>query len=232
MLFAFLFAAVVSGSLGHYLRFLGEDWRLFEVWVAFCILSLGSLGISSLGTEGTESMLYGALGGGGGLFCFLAARCSPTLLGLQPCRSIWVLRAVFVGLFTVLASMVWVLGLEALGWKAEEQHLVKEMVQVVGETRILLLVYTIIGAPLIEELLFRGFFWRALRARIPFRAALLINAFLFGALHLDSPHTVPFLMCFGAVLVWLRDASGSLLPSILAHVLNNALVCLTVIYEV
>ena len=230
MVLAFMLAAAVSGLLGKYLRFLGENWRLFEVWVAFCVLSLSSLGISALGPDTTEAMLYGALGGGGAFLVFLFMRCRPELLGLCRCDARWLFRSAVVAVFTVAASMLWILLLDAVGWKGEDQLLVQEMADVTGDERNLLFLYTIVGAPIIEEFLFRGFFWKPLREHVPFSGALIINAALFGALHFDTPHTVPFLMGFGAVLVWLRVSSGSLLPALSAHVLNNGLVCLTVVY--
>ncbi len=80
-------------------------------------------------------------------------------------------------------------------------------------------------APLAEETFFRGFFFGALRNwRGPWPAALLTGA-VFGAIHVGSAPVV-FLLplgIFGVALCVLRWRTGSLLPCISLHAINNAL---------
>ena len=80
-------------------------------------------------------------------------------------------------------------------------------------------------APLAEETFFRGFFFGALRNwRGPWPAALLTGA-VFGAIHVGSAPVV-FLLplaIFGVALCIVRWQTGSLLPCISLHAINNAL---------
>ena len=87
-----------------------------------------------------------------------------------------------------------------------------------------LLLVTVL-APIAEEFFFRGFFFTALRSwRGPWIAAA-ITGIVFGAIHLGSSEIefiVP-LMAFGFVLCMLYWRTGSLLPPIALHALNNGL---------
>lgn len=80
-------------------------------------------------------------------------------------------------------------------------------------------------APFAEETFFRGFFFGALRNwRGPWPAAVLTGA-VFGAIHVGSAPVV-FLLplaIFGFVLCLVRWRTGSLLPCIALHAINNAL---------
>jgi len=76
---------------------------------------------------------------------------------------------------------------------------------------------TIVLAPLIEELLFRGTLFRSLRVRFgPGKAALLSSA-LFGVAHSDS--VAVFISAMACVLVYTR--TRSLWAAVALHALNN-----------
>ncbi len=74
-------------------------------------------------------------------------------------------------------------------------------------------------APLGEELIFRGFFYRALRMRLGVWPALLITSLAFSALH---PSLGPYLVLSGAFCL-AYEWTGSLWTSILLHGLWNLL---------
>jgi len=80
-------------------------------------------------------------------------------------------------------------------------------------------------APLAEETFFRGYFFGALRNwRGPWPAALITGLF-FGGIHVfgtDVVFLVP-LAILGFMLCVVRERTGSLLPCIALHALNNAL---------
>ena len=77
----------------------------------------------------------------------------------------------------------------------------------------------VIGAPLAEEILFRGYGLARIRELGGERRALLLSALDFALSH----HWVqwPFIFLFGLVLAWLVIQTGSLWPALLAHALNN-----------
>jgi len=80
-------------------------------------------------------------------------------------------------------------------------------------------------APIAEETFFRGYFFGALRNwRGPWPAALLTGA-VFGGIHVgsaDAVFLVP-LAVLGVMLCIVRWRTGSLLPCIALHAINNAL---------
>jgi membrane protease YdiL (CAAX protease family) len=81
----------------------------------------------------------------------------------------------------------------------------------------------VIAAPISEEVCFRGFLFGGLRSRLPRLAAALISALIFGALHATTGiSAVPPLIAFGFVLALLYEKTGSIVPGILLHMLNNS----------
>jgi membrane protease YdiL (CAAX protease family) len=82
-----------------------------------------------------------------------------------------------------------------------------------------------ISAPLAEEFFFRGFVFGALFQRTGFWPAALISALLFGAVHLGGGTPViyvPLLAALGLGLALLFWRTGSLVPGISLHSLNNS----------
>ena len=80
-----------------------------------------------------------------------------------------------------------------------------------------------IAAPLSEELLFRGFLFGGLREKLPRWPAALIAGAIFGSLHaLTGISAVPQLIAFGVILCLLYEKTGSIVPAIVLHVLNNS----------
>ncbi|NOS81891.1 MAG: CPBP family intramembrane metalloprotease [Nitrospira sp.] len=86
----------------------------------------------------------------------------------------------------------------------------------------------VVFAPLFEELAFRGLLFAILRRKFSFLPAALISAGVFGIAH--GYGWVGLLsVCWSGVLwAWIYEKTGSLLPGILAHAINNLLVCLAV----
>ena len=86
----------------------------------------------------------------------------------------------------------------------------------------------VVFAPLFEELAFRGLLFAILRRKFSFLPAALISAGIFGIAH--GYGWVGLLsVCWSGVLwAWIYEKTGSLLPGILAHAINNLLVCLAV----
>jgi membrane protease YdiL (CAAX protease family)/uncharacterized RDD family membrane protein YckC len=81
-----------------------------------------------------------------------------------------------------------------------------------------------VAAPIAEEVFFRGMLFGGLRRRLSTIPAAAISAAVFGALHASTGITaVPPLIVFGFVLALLYERTGSLVPGIAAHALNNAL---------
>ena len=76
---------------------------------------------------------------------------------------------------------------------------------------------------LCEEVLFRGALLRGLASRIPPSAALLIASAMFSVYHFNLVQ-MPATFTLGLVLGVLALRAGSILPSVIAHFFNNAMV--------
>jgi membrane protease YdiL (CAAX protease family) len=83
-------------------------------------------------------------------------------------------------------------------------------------------------APICEETFFRGYVFTGLRGRYGRLVAYPVSALLFSGIHFNLPALIPILvMALG--LAFLYDRSGSVVPGIIAHGLNNS-VALTLLY--
>jgi membrane protease YdiL (CAAX protease family) len=80
----------------------------------------------------------------------------------------------------------------------------------------------VIAAPVSEEICFRGMLFGGLREKLPRVAAALLCGLIFGALHAITGITaVPPLIVFGFLLALLYERTGSILPGMILHMLNN-----------
>jgi membrane protease YdiL (CAAX protease family) len=86
----------------------------------------------------------------------------------------------------------------------------------------------IVVAPVVEEIFFRGFFYRALRTRLGALSAAAIDGVVFGSIHFQFDGAeglliLPPLMLLGFVYCLVYEKTGSLFPVIGLHAFNNAL---------
>jgi membrane protease YdiL (CAAX protease family) len=90
--------------------------------------------------------------------------------------------------------------------------------------QVLLIVF---AAPLSEEVCFRGMLFGGLRTKLPRIAAALLCGVIFGGLHaLTGVSAVPPLIAFGFILALLYEKTGSVVPGIILHMLNNSVALL------
>lgn len=87
-----------------------------------------------------------------------------------------------------------------------------------------------------EEFFFRGYLFGALRARTTPATAILATALLFGFFHVVTPNPLASERLVSSTLVglllgWVRWRSGSLLPGMLVHALNNGFIILLAYYK-
>lgn len=89
-----------------------------------------------------------------------------------------------------------------------------------GAGRVVMVLALVLGAPLVEELFFRGLLQRSLVRRLRPVVGILITAVVFGLTHYD-PAALPGLVVFGVVLGVLAHRYGRLGPAVVAHVAFN-----------
>lgn len=92
-----------------------------------------------------------------------------------------------------------------------------------------LIIFGIVVAPMIEEIIFRGFLQSALKNSFRGRYAIVISASLFAAVHMD---VFAFIQIFilGMLLGYLYEKTQTLMASIVVHVLHNSLTLVFLLY--
>jgi membrane protease YdiL (CAAX protease family) len=80
----------------------------------------------------------------------------------------------------------------------------------------------VVIAPVIEEVLFRGYLQNALMRHMPPLAAIAVAALAFGVIHFQ-PYALLPLALLGAAFGYIYHRTGSLYANILLHAANNAI---------
>jgi membrane protease YdiL (CAAX protease family) len=108
----------------------------------------------------------------------------------------------------------------------------RPIVRLFGDQWVLALLVVGVGAPLSEELLFRGFLLSALaRSRLRFAGAALVTTFLWTALHAGySVAGLLEVLLIGLFFSWLLWRTGSLLVPIFCHAFYNTLIVIVLRY--
>lgn len=88
--------------------------------------------------------------------------------------------------------------------------------------RLILALEIAVLVPFVEELVFRGFMWDALRRWVSLPTTWLISSAIFCVYHMDPLQSVAIVPT-ALMLGWLRWSSGSLWPAVVLHMANNAL---------
>lgn len=99
--------------------------------------------------------------------------------------------------------------------------------------------YTVVFAPLVEEIVFRGTLFRPLRTKYGFIVAALVSSFIFGFMHVAASlgsgdfldllniiiyATISFFLCLA------YEVTGSIYSSVLLHFFNNIVSVLIIIF--
>lgn len=83
--------------------------------------------------------------------------------------------------------------------------------------------------PITEEVFFRGFLYGALRKRLGIASAVIISGFLFSFLHINLLGFISIL-ALGIFLAYMREKTGSLIPSITVHIVHNSAMTLMMFF--
>jgi membrane protease YdiL (CAAX protease family) len=155
------------------------------------------------------------------LFASISSRPLPEQFGLRPTRfwpAVGWIAVAFAAFYVV--TLVWV---AILGVSPDDTKLPDEL-GVKDSTYALLAVAFLVAvvAPMAEEFFFRGFLFGALRGYLKLWPAALITGLVFGLIHFKPEFLAP-LAVLGVALCLLYAQTGSLLPCIALHSLNNSL---------
>ncbi len=87
---------------------------------------------------------------------------------------------------------------------------------VMGDNFAMMFVGTVLVAPVVEEVIFRGLAYTRMKQGMPAAVAMVLSALLFGAAH-GQLLWMLYTAVFGMVLAWVLERTGSLFPCILLH---------------
>jgi membrane protease YdiL (CAAX protease family) len=133
-------------------------------------------------------------------------------------------RSAFLWMVVALIAYLVLLGLYSLFVVEPEQE---DIAESFGPVPIQVLLIAI-AAPFSEELCFRGMLFGGLRERLPVVPAALIAGVVFGLLHaFTGLSAVPPLAILGVIFCLLYEKTGSIVPGILLHALNNSVALLS-----
>jgi membrane protease YdiL (CAAX protease family) len=219
------------------------DWPL---WTAFAALFAGFLaanllgavvyGIASanghdepgdapIGYVVTAQLLFSAcLVGAAVGFARMSGRVTPATFGLRTTRLGPAVGWAFAAYATYLVgSLIW---LNALNVDDEQDSITERLADdPTTATVVGLAIFAVVVAPIVEEVVFRGFIFNVMRGKLPVVWAAIVTGLLFGLVHVfGSP--IEFLLplaLLGTVLCLLYWKTGSLLPCIAVHALNNCI---------
>ena len=82
---------------------------------------------------------------------------------------------------------------------------------------------------LCEELMFRGYILGSMTAKYKMSSAVIVSAVIFGLYHMSASKFLTTTI-LGVLLCFIAVQSGSILPGMLMHFINNALSCIVMFY--
>jgi uncharacterized protein len=149
-----------------------------------------------------------------------------------------VLIGVGVGVLSLLANAALSAAFQSLGITPDQSSQFP-IFQADYTGQILFLIGAAIIAPIGEEVLFRGYVFNAIRQTFGGRAwgvplAYLLSALLFAGVHsLEVTQGLIGLLAplfvIGLLLAWIMHRTGSLLPCIIAHAINNGIAVIALV---
>jgi membrane protease YdiL (CAAX protease family) len=172
--------------------------------------------VNSIGTLAVDVSVVGAVVGIAGL----AAPPRPWHFGLRGAR----LGQALGAMAAAAAAFIAFAAIYGAAVQPDNPQTVVEDLGVDRSTELLVAgaFVVIFVAPICEELFFRGFVFRVLRLRMSFWPAAVLSGVLFGVVH--PPLVVmPVLAVLGVAFCWVYERTGSLIPGIAMHALNNTI---------
>lgn len=94
-------------------------------------------------------------------------------------------------------------------------------------------IFVTIFGPIFEEIFFRGFVYSAFKKKIGVLGGIFASSLLFSLLHTNLIGLLP-IMALGILLTYLYERTGSLIPSMVVHIIHNTgmMACVFLIKEI
>jgi len=96
-------------------------------------------------------------------------------------------------------------------------------------TRVMLLIFGGFGAPIAEEIFFRGYVFGVFKRSGFIATGIIISAAMFAMAHFSDIYNIPAIFVFGVTMAWVYHRTGSLAASMTAHAINNCFAILLLV---
>jgi len=164
-------------------------------------------------------------------FVFYRNRASWYDLGI---RSFNLLKGVFLLIFGIIVTFIIHITYNAIfrsiiPWDTGQTKIM-QLIENENISIIMLFIVAVIIAPFCEELFFRGFLYPAFKKKMRVLPAMFLSSILFAVFHFE-PAVLILLLGMGFVLAFIYEKTGSLIPSILLHLLYN-LAAIIILFQI
>jgi len=152
--------------------------------------------------------------------------------GLRSFSSKYLIYVVFFNIFFFGTTFLYDTFLTATGFKPNTQ--INDYLNIFGKDLfglVLLGITIVILAPIVEEVVFRGFLFGYLDKRYGFFVGALISSFIFASIHIYFIQ-FPMFLLIGFGLGYIAKRSGSIWPSVFAHFVNNGVLFVIMILTI
>lgn len=148
----------------------------------------------------------------------------PVYLGLNHHIRGWQLTKyallAIMGIFAVIALMILISYFGPVNEKSPYEDLTPEKIEAIR-------FFALATAPIVEEIVFRGFIQSTLYKYFRPVGTILLTALIFAMLHTTyygTPMAIVYVISLGLLFSTIRHFSGSVIPGMIGHLFNNFLV--------
>lgn len=170
------------------------------------------------------------------VFYFVAVKYNLSLVTLG-LNSFNYISSFFLSIVAVFAFLVLTLGYQQIlnffGIKIPSQE--QQLLQFFGKSSLSLIaifLITVVIAPVVEEIFFRGFLYQAIKNNYGVNPAIWISATVFALFHFGVLVALPMFILIGAMLAYFFERYKSIYASIMLHAINNFVGFLGILYLV
>lgn len=204
----------------------GDAWLVIAI-TAVAVIYIGSMAQLSMGVTGivlTQLIIIG--------IPFTAAwyskRSFVKTFKLKGCRPVMVIGSILLILGTIMLGIL-LTAFTGQIFTESAENVDISMEQLLGDDFVVSLILVAVVPAICEEVMFRGYILSAMEGRYKSAKAILFTSILFGLYHMSIVKffTTAFL---GLSISFVANRTGSLLPGVIMHFINNALSCAVVYY--
>ncbi|MGP9039632.1 lysostaphin resistance A-like protein [Cytobacillus kochii] len=147
-------------------------------------------------------------------------------LGLRSFAKSYWLPIIGWTIFLIVGNVLLVILMDLFGVGVENKKTASLTVELNGFTILIAFISAAIVSPIYEEILYRGFIYKWLRAKCNIGLSMLISSAIFTVVHLPTYNTLPVNFFSGLIFAWTYEKTGSIYPAMIIHSVFNGLAIL------